>query len=161
MPRPKIPTALKLLRGNPGHHPINPDEFRPAARIPSCPVHLTGEARKEWRRLSLVLVQYGMCSDVDRGALAQLCTAWGRYVQAEEMIKKAAEASPASYGMFQKTPNDFIVQAPWLAVSNRSIEIYCRLMVEFGLTPASRSGLVPSRPAQPLLKVVDEGFSSL
>lgn len=141
--RKPTPTNLKLIRGNPGKRPMRMDEFRPERAIPRCPTHLKGESRKEWKRITEELDKYGMISEVDRGALAMLCTLWGRYVAAEEMIEKAAQQSPGSAGLFVKSPNNFPIQSPWLAVSNRAIEQYKGLCAEFGLTPAARVRAVP------------------
>ncbi len=141
--RKPLPTNLKLIRGNPGKRPLRMDEFRPEAGIPSKPRHLKGESAKEWKRITEELARYRMISEVDRGALAMLCTLWGRYVQAEEMIEKASAAAPGSGGLFVKSPNNFPIQSPWLAVSNKAIEQYKALCGEFGLTPASRVRAVP------------------
>lgn len=141
--RKPTPTNLKLIRGNPGKRPMRMDEFKPQRAIPSCPRHLKGESRKEWKRITEELDKYGMISEVDRGALAMLCTLWGRYVAAEEMIEKAAVQSPGSAGLFVKSPNNFPIQSPWLAVSNKAIEQYKGLCAEFGLTPAARVRAVP------------------
>lgn len=141
--RKPTPTNLKLIRGNPGKRPMRMDEFKPERGIPTCPRHLKGESRKEWKRITEELDKYGMISEVDRGALAMLCTLWGRYVAAEEMIEKAAVQSPGSAGLFVKSPNNFPIQSPWLAVSNKAIEQYKGLCAEFGLTPAARVRAVP------------------
>ena len=140
--RKPLPTALKLIQGNPGKRPIKFDDFRPATAVPSLPRHLKREAKKEWLRITRQLVQYGMISEVDRGVIAMLCTTWGRYVEAELMIEKATKSG--SSGLFVKTPNGFPVQSPWLAVSNKAIETYRALCGEFGLTPASRTRVTPS-----------------
>ena len=34
------PTRLKLLTGNPGKRPLNPDEPKPQIAVPECPVEL-------------------------------------------------------------------------------------------------------------------------
>jgi P27 family predicted phage terminase small subunit len=158
------PTHLKLISGNPGKRPIRMDEFRPEARIPRCPAHLNGEAKREWLRVSKLLLQHCMVTDVDRGALAMLCTLWDRYVTAELMIDKAKEAAPASAGLFVKSPNGFPIQSPWLAVSNRAIEQYKSMCNEFGLTPAARVRVVPTA-TQPSLFDVNEdkpdGFGAI
>jgi P27 family predicted phage terminase small subunit len=151
--RKPTPTALKLIAGNPGKRKLRTDEFRPYAEIPRAPRHLKGEALKEWRRVAGELDRYGMISAVDRGALAMLCTCWARYVAAEEMIEKAAEQAPGSYGMFVKTPNNFAVQSPWLAVSNKAMEQYKVFCAEFGLTPSARSRLPTSTTQMPLFDV--------
>ena len=138
---------LKLLTGNPGRRPITVEEFRPLTEVPNCPAHLQGEARREWRRLTRELVRYGMISRVDRGTLATLCTVWARYVHAEEMIAKDAAKDPEYSGMYQPTSTSYMAQSPWLAISNKSIELYRQLMAEFGMSPASRSKVAPSAAA--------------
>lgn len=148
--RTPTPTNLRLLRGNPGKRRLSLDEFRPAASIPSCPRHLKGEAKKEWKRVTEELLQYGMVSNVDRGALAMLCTMWGRYVNAEEMIEKASTQAPGSYGLFVKSPNGYPIQSPWLAVSNKAMEQYKGMCAEFGLTPAARVRVTPTTSQQQL-----------
>ena len=94
-----------------------------------------------------------MISAVDRGALAMCCTCWARYVNAEEMIEKAAAQAPGSYGMFVKTPNNFAVQSPWLAVSNKAMEQYKVFCAEFGLTPSARSRMPVATSQMPLFSV--------
>lgn len=142
--RKPIPTHLKLVNGNPGRRPITPDGFRPLAEIPDCPEHLQGEGRKEWDRITALLDEHAMIAQVDRGALSMLCTVWARYVNAEEMIEKARQAAPASMGLFVKSPNDFPIQSPWLAVSNRAMEQYRALCDMFGLSPSARARIEPA-----------------
>jgi P27 family predicted phage terminase small subunit len=151
--RKPTPTALKLIAGNPGKRPLRLDEFKPYAEIPKAPKHLKGEALKEWKRVTSELHRYGMIAQVDRGALAMLCTCWARYVHAEEMIEKAAVQAPGSYGMFVKTPNNYAVQSPWLAVSNKAMEQYKVFCAEFGLTPSARSRMPVSTTQMPLFDV--------
>lgn len=148
--RKPTPTVMKLVTGNPGRRQVSMDEFRPEAAIPDAPEHLKDEARREWDRVTEILFRHGMVSDVDRGALAMLCTLWARYVQAEQMIEKARDASPSSGGLFMKSPNGFPIQSPWLAVSNKSIEQYKSMCAEFGLTPAARVRAVPTTTQIPL-----------
>ena len=140
-PVPK-PTQLKVLDGNPGRRPIPVDEFRPATHVPECPAHLIGEAQREWYRLTAELARYGMVSEVDRGAIAMICTIWARYVEAEEMIARAAQAAHGT-GLFVKSPNGYPIQSPWVAVSNKAMELYRGYLAEFGLSPAARSRVLP------------------
>ena len=127
------PTALKVLRGNPGKRPLNPREPRPKVAVPPCPAHLTGEARLEWRRASRLLAQMGLLSRMDKAALALYCQAWGRWVEAEEGLKK--------HGVMVKSPNGFPMQSPYLAVANEVMEQLRALLAEFGMTPSSRTRL--------------------
>src|SRR4051794_36404854 len=112
--RKRTPTSLKLLTGNPGKRPFNADEPKPAPRLPNAPTHLNDAAKKEWRRSGPFLLQVGLMSDLDRAAFAAYCTAYGRWVEAEEALK--------TYGVMLKSPNGFPVQSPYLAVANRALE---------------------------------------
>lgn len=155
-PKP-TPTNLKLLQGNPGKRRLNFDEFRPITSIPKAPKHLKGEALKEWKRITAELARYGLVSEVDRNALAMICTLWARYVEAEVAIEKAAKKDPDSQGLFTKTPNGYPVQSPWVAVSNKAMEQYRLYLTEFGLSPASRTKVTPSDPFTPDLFDVNSG----
>ena len=128
--RPK-PTALKELAGNPGKRPLNRREPKPPTSLPPCPRHLTGEARREWRRMGGELARMGVVTVVDRAALAAYCMAWARWVEAEGQVAKL--------GTIVKTANGNLIQNPYLAVANRALEQMTRLAAEFGMTPSSRS----------------------
>jgi P27 family predicted phage terminase small subunit len=125
------PTALKELAGNPGKRALNRREPKPASGLPPCPRHLTGEARKEWRRMGGELARMGVVTAVDRAALAAYCQAWARWVEAEGQVAKL--------GTIVKTANGNLIQNPYLAVANRAMEQMTRLAAEFGMTPSSRS----------------------
>jgi P27 family predicted phage terminase small subunit len=142
------PTALKLIQGNPGRRPLNLDEFRPGVEIPRPPPHVRDnvEAFREWKRVTAELARYGLISLVDRAALVFYVIAWARHVEAEAMIQKAATAAGGS-GLFVKTPNGFPVQSPWLAVSNKAMELCTKFLAEFGMSPSARTRVSPS--AQP------------
>jgi|SRR5579859_5170352 len=140
------PTAaiFKIVTGNPGRHPINVEEFQPAVEIPPMPSHLkkSREATHEWKRITAELARYGLISAVDRAALVFYCVNWARHCEAEDYIAKA-EAAGGS-GLFIKTPNGYPVQSPWLAVSNKSMELCRTFLAEFGMSPAARTKVVPS-----------------
>jgi P27 family predicted phage terminase small subunit len=106
-------------------------------RLPSCPPHLSEAAAAEWRRLAKALQRVGVFTGFDRAALAAYCQAYARWVEAEERLKE----SPALY----KTPSGYIQQSPWLAISNKQLELMGRYMVELGLTPAARSRVMGER----------------
>lgn len=79
-----------------------------------------------------------MLSVLDRAVLAAYCQTYGRWVEAE---KRLAE-TPALI----KLPSGYVQQNPWLAVSNKQLELMQKLMTEMGLTPVSRSR-VNAKPA--------------
>jgi P27 family predicted phage terminase small subunit len=81
----------------------------------------------------------GVLTLVDRAALAAYCQAYGRWVEAEEKLKETP--------VMLKTPSGYVQQSPWLSVSNKQLELMGRYMAELGITPASRSRVVPSGAA--------------
>ena len=125
------PTKLKLLAGNPGGRPLNDREPEPEVTIPDCPDHLTDVAKAEWERIAPELESLGLLSEIDRAALAGYCTAWGRWVEAEEQLKKT--------GTIVKSPNNFPIQSPFLAIANKALGQMREFLTEFGMTPSARS----------------------
>ena len=135
------PTALKLLDGNPGKRPLNEREPLMLQGLPEPPEWLDAEARAEWDRIVPELAEMGLLSRADRPALAAYCTAWSRWVEAEAMVKKL--------GTIVKSPEKgFPMKSPYLSIADQSLETMRKLMVEFGLTPSSRSRIkVPGNDA--------------
>ena len=149
------PTALKLLKGNPGKRPILPDIFTPERESPEPPAHITGRAREHWDYVCEQLNRYGMLARTDMGQLAAMCTAWARYVEAEEMIELAASQAPMSKGWLQKKDGGGMTVAPWLRVSRDAIDQYSRLAAKFGLSPVDRMR-ISQAATQKAIEVSDE-----
>ena len=135
------PTLFKALEGNPGKRPLNDREPKPRAVVPKCPDFLKGEARAEWYRSVKVLKDMHLLTAADRSALAAYCTTYARWVEAEEQVKK--------YGAIVKSPDKgFPMKSPYLTIADQALETMRKFMVEFGLTPSSRSRIrIPDDPA--------------
>ena len=128
-----VPTALKLIRGNPGKRPINKDEPKPEVKAPACPTHLSRIAKAEWKRIIPMVVNLGLMTKMDRAAMAAYCQSYGRWVDAENKVKERGDVV--------KTPDGKIVPNPYLGVANRAMDNMRKFLVEFGMTPSSRSRL--------------------
>lgn len=137
--RPPKPSGLKLLAGNPGKRKLNDREAKPERAVPPCPEGLGDEAKKEWRRISKELFRLGLLSEIDRAALAVYCVAWGRWLEAEEKLRQ--------HGVVVKSPSGYPIQSPFLTVANQAMKQMTRLLVEFGMSPSSRSR-VTARPQE-------------
>jgi P27 family predicted phage terminase small subunit len=131
MPTPKKPSFLKVVQGTARADRTNTDEPQPEIAIPSAPKHLSKEARAEWDRIAPILESMGLIALSDRSSLAMYCQAWGDHVKAENMIRKK--------GMVIETPNGSVQVSPWFSISKNSKLVAHKFLVEFGLTPASRS----------------------
>lgn len=121
-----------MLEGNPGKRPLNDREPTLPPAIPECPEYLDDEAKAEWFRTAKVLSDMGLLSLADRSALAAYCVVYSRWVHAEEQVKK--------FGSIVKSPEKgFPMKSPYLTVADQALESMRKFMVEFGLTPSSRS----------------------
>jgi P27 family predicted phage terminase small subunit len=141
------PTALRRARGNPGKRSYNDAEPQPPKALPDCPPHLSEVARAEWDRVAETLHDIGVLTTIDRAALAAYCQAYGRWVEAEEQMKK----TPAML----KTPSGYVQQSPWLSVANKQLELMGRFAIELGMTPAARTRVasVLSGAEEPIDKI--------
>lgn len=149
-PAPK-PTAIRFANGNPHNKPINHLEPKPDRVAPSMPSYLDDEAKKEWKRLSKLLLRIGVLTEADGMSLACLCQAWSTMVKAQ---KKLSET-----GMLLKTPSGYVQQSPLISIVNNCSETVSRLSREFGLTPASRTRIAASIPqtqnASPVKNIIE------
>jgi len=123
-------------------------------------VRTSPEAAKEWARITVELVRYGLISKVDRAALTGYVMHWAKHVEAEAMIAKASEGGKS--GLFVTTPNGYPVQSPWVALSNSAMDRCLRFLVEFGMTPSARTRVAPSSQMQlPGMGAASGGFNDL
>ena len=130
------PTALKVLEGNPGGRPLNPNEPKPAKKAPRCPAWLEDEAKKEWKRMGKTLEQMGLLTEMDMAAFAGYCQAYARWKEAEEFITQ--------HGSIVKTPSGYWQQVPQVSIAQTYLKIMNRFAEQFGLTPSSRSRIIAS-----------------
>ena len=130
-PSPK-PTKLKILHGNPGKRPLNDREPIPAAGTPECPDWLDAEAKAEWARIVPELEFMGLLTRIDRCALAAYCQTYSRWATAEQQVAK--------FGTIVKSPEkQFPMKSPYLTIADQAMDAMRRFLVEFGMTPASRT----------------------
>lgn len=141
----RVPTVLKMLRGNPGRRPLNVLEPVPGALSPACPKELTDDvARKEWRRTIAPAVRIGQITAADRVLAIVHCELWAAYraqlleASGRQVLAVGANAYP--------TPN--VARG----MSNTTVTLLIKVDIELGLTPVSRSkvqvnGAPRGRPA--------------
>ena len=138
--RKPTPTALKLVKGNPGHRPLPEDEPQIEAppELPEPPEHLNAMAAREWIRTGSVLHAAGLLTDLDLNALASDCVAYARWRDAEKQIEQ--------FGMLQLAPGSgYPMQSPYLAIVNKAIEQMTKIQAEFGMGPSSRTRVKPAK----------------
>ena len=139
------PTAIKILEGEPNKDRINLNEPKPKLSRPTCPKHLSGVARYEWRRIVPELEALGLLTQIDKAALAAYCQAYGRWVIAERKLSELASMSPDKMAYLYKTVSGNLIINPLLSVANKALEQMHKFLIEFGMTPASRSKINVSK----------------
>jgi P27 family predicted phage terminase small subunit len=103
------------LEGNPGKRAVNVREPTPPQGIPDCPEYLDDEGKGEWFRTVKVLQDMHLLSLADRSALGAYCTAYSRWIHAEEQVRK--------FGAIVKSPEKgFPMKSPYLCIADQALE---------------------------------------
>lgn len=132
------PTALKLVKGNPGKRPLNPREPKPKRVIPAPPEHLTQEAMVWWGRFSVILDRMGLLTEADGAALEQLCLLYQEMIELRVIVK----ASGRFYVTVNKDGCEMIRPHPAVAMLADTDRRFHAYLGDFGLTPTARSRVV-------------------
>lgn len=130
---------LRVVGGNAGRRPLNKAEPKIAKREIVPPPSLLPDARAEWDRIANDVVRSGLVTAADAAALAVYCTAYGRWVQAERVLAKAAANDAVFEGLLIKTPSGAVIQNPALGARNKAASDLLRAAAELGMTPSARS----------------------
>ena len=126
-----LPTPLKLLKGTLETSRANKREAKPKVKVPFAPRHLDKEEREAYKSLGKRLAANGLATEIDGMALAMLAQTWCKYVKASDTVKAT--------GLLVKAPSGYPIQNPHLAIMNKAQEQLHKMLVEFGMTPSSRS----------------------
>ena len=124
------PTALKLLEGTRADR-VNDREPAMPTGLPERPDYLAGPARAEWDRMIELLRSSGVLSRADGAALALYCQTYGRWREAEDNL--------ALHGCVVEAVAGGAKTSPYVGIAHQCLALMHRLLVEFGLTPSSRS----------------------
>jgi P27 family predicted phage terminase small subunit len=139
--RPRKPTAIKKLEGNPGKRPLNENEpFYPGA--PGMPAWLSKNAKEEWNRIVPELDAVGLLQRVDRAMIAGYCEAWAKFKTAEKTIQE--KGSTFEIPKYDRDGNVLSVYhqvTPEVSISNNAMSQIIKFCQEFGLSPSSRTRL--------------------
>ena len=148
MANPRVPTPLRVLRGNPGKRTLPVGEPKFERVIPPMPPDLDPIARREWKRLAPTFVRVGVLSAGDGMAFAELCTAaavCARFRKALRSCKYAMLTEKTSFleskgedGRSDEVMATEVKINPLFAqqrLASQTLRFWCQ---EFGTTPSSR-----------------------
>ncbi len=138
------PTRLKVVKGNPGGRPLSADEPEPpmveADTLP--PEWLSPEAREHWPEVAKHLRDAKILTVMDVTALSLYCEAFARW--------RAAQAEVAANGMIvYSAKSGFPVQSPYVSIANAAWAQMLKILVEFGMTPSSRTRVKTAKGIDP------------
>ena len=140
------PTGLRLIENNREGRTLNKSEAVVPPSLPIPPAHLSSEALEEWARVGTELYNCGLLGGVDRAVLAAYCQCYGRWVQAENAIKKMAARDELTSGLMIKTTNGNAIQNPLVGTANKAAADMAKYAAEFGMTPSARSRISANPP---------------
>lgn len=129
------PTAVKIAQGTAQKCRMNFNEAEPPVEIPDPPEWMLGDsvALAEWRRITPILHEQGLISHMDLAELAIYCSAYSE--------NAAAEIRVQNEGTYVMNRFDEEVVAPWVGVREKAQQKMHTFLRQFGMTPASRSGV--------------------
>ena len=138
----KIPTHLRLLRGNPGKRPIKP-EPEPAVpdKPPDPPPFLSDDAVNEWWRIAPELHTLRLLTVLDVMPLAAYCDAYSRWITAEHALAQMAAGDPRFNGLMITGSTGSHMANPLVKIARNAAVDMLRFAGEFGMTPRARSYL--------------------
>lgn len=137
------PSYLRVLDGNAGRRPINPDEPQPVGNLEEhAPPQWLSDTQKAGWRYAMKHAPPGMLKRLDQSIL----TVW---VVAEERHQDAAQ-NVSRLGSLLKGKSGTPYQNPFLAIMNKQAQIMMKAAAELGFTPSSRSRVKvePPKPGE-------------
>jgi P27 family predicted phage terminase small subunit len=130
------PSHLKLVAGTFRKDRSSKHDPKPECAIPLMPPELCDDAKLEWAQKSVELHKLGLLTNIDGAVLAAYCSAYGRWVRAERLLRKIADGVD---GLLTRTAKGNIIQNPLIGIANKAANDMMRFATEFGTTPSSRA----------------------
>ena len=129
--RPPVPTALRILHGNPSRRPLNEEEPKPETEIPECPDGLDKVGQDEWERITGHLYQLNMVADMDLAVLYGYCHSFEQFIKSATDLKKT--------GFLVKAPSGYPIVNPLLSINNKAKAMMLKFAQELGLSVVQRT----------------------
>lgn len=140
-PKP-TPTSILRARGSWRAKTRSREPQPPRAR-PTCPRWLRPDAKRTWRALVPQLQAMGVLAGIDRNALAQYCTVFARWREAEEFLQKHGPII-----VLRNKDGEMIryIDRPEVDRAKGLLSLLQQIGSRFGLTPADRVALSMPSP---------------
>lgn len=151
-PKP-LPSNVRAFTGT-GHRALRAadlsDGVHPTVECPPMPTHMAPEARKEWKRITPLLLELSLLTRIDRAALELYCRAYGRLQQVERALTARQmhlidEGKDPTDALMQPTPTGFLRDSALSRQVEALSQQVDRYLASFGMSPSSRSRVTASR----------------
>lgn len=151
-PKP-LPANVRAFTGT-SHRPMRAadlaDGVHPEVGLPTMPSHFTPEAKREWKRVTPLLLELNLLTKIDRSALELYCRTYGRLQQVERALaarqaQLAREDRDPTEALVQPTPTGFLRESALSKLAADLSQQVDRYLASFGMSPSSRSRVVASR----------------
>lgn len=127
-----VPTNIKRLRGTLRKDRMNKNEPKPDNDKIVMPNGLSKEAQNEWKSISKKLTDSRIMSNLDCHALAMYCESYATWIKANKEIQKNGLVT-------SDTPSGVKGISPYYKIAGKSFDQMRALLIEFGMTPSSRT----------------------
>lgn len=141
---PKTPTHLALVKGNPSKRAVNKKEPKPPSGVPPVPKHLDKMGKYWFKRIGEELDAVGVMTTLDGKALELLIEAYSEYRQHCDVLTEEGY----TYKTVSATGEDIVKAHPAAVMKSDAWKRIRAMLSEFGMTPASRSKVGASGPAE-------------
>lgn len=140
--RRRLPTELKVLRGETRPERLNPNAPKPSGAGPVMPPGMSRRSRAVWRRQAAAMAMTGVLTIVDSDSLRAYCDAVARYEEAELAYRqKGPLVEGARAGELVKNPLHQVVRD--------NAMLMARLATLLAFVPSAREGIHPAAPGAP------------
>lgn len=147
--RKPTPTALKLVKGNPGKRPLNTNEPEYKNTIPKCPMKLDSVGSAEWKSKSKLLHESGVLTEIDGNTLAIYCHIWSQIIILTSEINKASDYMAYDIKVNEDTGEEIKVNAKTNPLAVRLESLYSEYRAYsaiLGLDPVNRGRIKTAKP---------------
>ena len=138
MGRPNKPTALKVIAGTDQPCRVRNDEPMPDSDNIEMPLGMSEKATEYWDDLKKKLLDCKVLTNIDNVALAMLATSIAEMFEIQQKLDQS--------GVVVKGRHGYPVISPYFRAYNQKQEQVRRMLIEFGMTPSSRSRVGMSDP---------------
>ncbi len=129
--RKPTPTALKLVKGNPGKRPLPKNEPKPLLCVPEAPFHLSDDAKAAYARFARIAFDMGTLTEADGTALERMAEVYAEVLRYRNLVANEGATFTSDSGLIKANP-----AVSMLSDADRRLRGY---LVDFGMTPSARS----------------------